>query len=93
MEQRAPLWRPILTAALFFGIWAVRQSPERLQQRSWTTYTILAGILAGCAVVAWGIQHARGIRWDWFVELGIMIGLLFAAGLGLGAFLPLILGE
>jgi hypothetical protein len=92
MEQRAPLWRPILTFALFFGVWAIRQPPERLQQRSSTTYLILGAILAGIAFLAWAIQRVRGIRWHWFVEMGVMIGLLFAAGLGLRAFLPLILG-
>jgi hypothetical protein len=93
MEQRAPLWRPLLTAALFFGIWSVQQSPERLQQRSATTYLILSGILAAIAFLAWGIQRLRGVRWHWFVETGVMIGLLFAAGFGLRAFLPLILGD
>jgi hypothetical protein len=58
-----------------------------------TTCVILAGILGGCAVVAWGIQRVRGTRWHWFVEIGVMIGLLFAAGFGLRTFLPLILGE
>src|SRR5262245_8439944 len=57
MEQRAPVWRPLLTAAIFLAIWAVRQSQERLQQRSSRTYLILIGLLVGCAALAWGIQR------------------------------------
>jgi hypothetical protein len=93
MEQQAPLWRPFLMAAIGFALWVARQSPERLRERWWAVYPILAGILAGCALVAWGIQRARSRRWPWYVEMFVMIGLLFAATFGLWEVLPLLRGE
>jgi hypothetical protein len=93
MDARAPLWRPFLTAAAGFAFWLVRQSPDRLRERSWSAYAVLVGMLAGCALAVWGIQRVRGQRWHWIVETLVLVGLLVAAAVGIGELLLAVRGE
>jgi len=93
MEQRAPLWRPLLTAAAGFAFWLVQQSPDRLRDRWWAVYPILVGMLAACALAVWGIQRARRQRWHWIVETLVLFGLLLAAAVGIRELLVVVRGE
>ena len=79
-------------AAAGYGYWLARQSPARLDARHWATYPILAGVFAGCAAGAWGIQRWRGRRWPWYGEMFAMLGLLAVAGWALSIGVPLVGG-